>query len=152
LRHHARAEPAAELDATPGFVAEHVLHQERHAPERAAAERGFVQVLDAVRVGLDDRVQRRVHLGDRRGRSGGKFTRRDLAAVNQPGQPQRVMARVFVESHGISFLSQRQGVQCVVAADDGGALQCQIAARKKDACFFLATTETRRLAPQSSLP
>jgi hypothetical protein len=101
-RHQPGAQPAAEFDAAPGLVAEDVLQQKGHAAERAVAQRGLVQRLDAVGIGLDDGAQGRVDRLDGSGRGARQFGRRDLAAVDQVGQAEGVEGGIFVQLHRAS--------------------------------------------------
>jgi len=63
LGRHVAAEAAAVLDPAPGLVPADILDQERHAAERPAAERVFVDIVDAV----GDRLDVLVDGGIRRG-------------------------------------------------------------------------------------
>ena len=92
LGHHAPAQAAAELDLAPGFVAEHVLHQERHAAKRAMAQAALVERLDAVGVGLDDGVDVRIGPLDRLRGQPRQLGRRDLAVGDASCQAQCVVA------------------------------------------------------------
>src|SRR5579862_2783222 len=99
LAHHALAEAASELDLAPGLVAEHVLDEEWHAAEGARAEALLVEIVDAIRIGLDDRVHARVGFLDRARGSLRHLLRGNLALRDQPGDAERVVARVLLEVH-----------------------------------------------------
>ena len=102
LRDHPAAEPAAELDLATRLVAEHVLHQERHAAKRSAAELALVEGVDAVGIGLDDRVDRRIDRGDRRRRCRRELGRRDLPLRDEPREAQCVVTGILGELHATS--------------------------------------------------
>ena len=121
----AAREAAAEVERDPGGVADQLLDHERHAAERPVGDAG--RDLLGARVGehLEHGVESGVDAGDAVERrlpqlGGGRFLLAD-----QLGEAERVVLRVFVESHRTSFGASlctfnprhRQGAQYELRAD-----------------------------------
>ena len=106
LRHDAAAQPAAELNRTARLVSKEVFDEERHATERSRAERPFIEVVDAIRVGFDDRVDGGVRRLNRRRRRPRKLLRRYFPPRDQLRQSKGVVAGVFRELHAITGVAQ----------------------------------------------
>jgi hypothetical protein len=81
------AQPAAVLDEAAALMAADVLHQERHAAEGTVAEARLVEPADAIVIGLDDRVDRRIDRLDRARRRRRQFLRRHVPLAHQLGRP-----------------------------------------------------------------
>ena len=102
---HALAQPAAVLDLAAALVAADVLHQERHAAEGTVAEARLVEPADAIVIGLDDRVDRRIDRLDRARRRRRQLLRRDVPLAHQLGQAERV-----ITAYSASFMRQPRGI------------------------------------------
>ena len=100
LHPHAGAQARAELDDAALLVAEHVLDQQRHATERAVAQGALVEMLDAVGVKLDHRVEHAVDLFPRGGRGLRQLLRAHLFLGDQLGEPEGVVGGIFGKLHG----------------------------------------------------
>ena len=94
-RDHAAAQPAAEFDDPAGLVSEEVLDQERHAAERTGAEAPLIEVLDPIRIGFDDRVDRGIDGVDGGGGHLCQLSRRNLLLGDELGETERIVRRVF---------------------------------------------------------
>src|SRR5262249_39184732 len=99
---HPLAQPRAELDAPPLLMAKRVLDEHRDAAERAVGKRRLVKSLDAIGLGFDDGVERRIGGGASMGPRGRDVLRRHFLAGDELGQARRVPRCVLGKVHRVA--------------------------------------------------